>query len=80
MGRGVLLVGDMNEYADGPGIRTRVDAGLVDLGADGALSTAESGRIDYLFADGPLARRASAVRVWPTDKSDHHAVFTDLEW
>ena len=70
----------MNEDADGPGIRTLLDAGLVDLGAGGALSTVGSLRIDYLFADGPLSRHASEVRVWPTDKSDHHAVFIDLEW
>jgi endonuclease/exonuclease/phosphatase family metal-dependent hydrolase len=80
MGGGVLLLGDMNEDADGPGIRTLLDAGLVDLGAGGALSTVGSIRIDYLFADGPLSRHASEVRVWPTDKSDHHAVFIDLEW
>ena len=80
MDRGVLLLGDMNEDADGPGIRTLLDAGLVNLGAGGALSTVGSLRIDYLFADGPLSRHASEVRVWPTDKSDHHAVFIDLEW
>lgn len=80
MGRGVLLLGDMNEYADGPGVRTLLDAGMVDLGASGDLNTADVGRIDYLFADGVLSRHASGVRVWKTDKSDHHALFTDLEW
>ena len=55
-------------------------AGLVDLGAGGAHDTSASGRIDFILGNGPLSRRASAVRVWPTDKSDHHAVFTDLEW
>ncbi len=80
MGAGVLLLGDMNEYADGPGVRTLLEAGLVDLGAGGALNTSPSGRIDYILGDGPLSRRASDARVWPTDKSDHHAVSTDLEW
>jgi endonuclease/exonuclease/phosphatase family metal-dependent hydrolase len=79
-GSGVLLLGDMNEDADGTGLRTLLDAGLVDLGAGGALDTPASGRIDYVLGDGPLSRHASEVRVWPTDKSDHHAVFTDLEW
>jgi endonuclease/exonuclease/phosphatase family metal-dependent hydrolase len=80
MGSGVLLTGDMNEYADGPGMRSLLDAGLVDLGAKEALKTAAGGRIDFILGDGAASRRASAVRVWPTDKSDHHALFTDLEW
>lgn len=78
-GSGVLLMGDMNEYADGPGVRSLLDAGLVDLGAGGAPDTSPAGRIDFILGDGPLSRRASAARVWPSDKSDHHAVFTDLE-
>jgi endonuclease/exonuclease/phosphatase family metal-dependent hydrolase len=79
-GGGVLLLGDMNEYADGPGMRALLDAGLVDLGARGALKTAAGGRIDFILADGLVSRHASDIRVWPTDKSDHHAVLTDLEW
>jgi endonuclease/exonuclease/phosphatase family metal-dependent hydrolase len=70
----------MNDFADGPGVRTLLDAGLVDLGARGNLKTAAGGRIDFIFGGGPLSRRASDVRVWPTDKSDHHALSTDLEW
>jgi len=80
LGRGILFIGDMNEYPDGPGVRGMIDAGLVDLGAGGNAHTTGSGRIDYLLADGPMARLASSVRVWPTDKSDHHAVVADLEW
>jgi endonuclease/exonuclease/phosphatase family metal-dependent hydrolase len=80
IGSGVLVMGDMNEYADGPGMRALFDAGLVDLGARGALKTAPGGRIDFILGDGVVARRASDVGVWPTDKSDHNALFTDLEW
>jgi endonuclease/exonuclease/phosphatase family metal-dependent hydrolase len=79
LGRGVLLLGDLNEYPDGPGVRALVGTGLVDLRPKGA-NTTSAGRVDYVLADGPLARRASAVHVWPTDKSDHHAVLVDFEW
>ena len=79
-GSSVLLVGDMNEWAEGPGVRAVLDTGLVDLGAAEGLDTSNSGRIDYLFTDVATSRHASPARVWPTDKSDHHAVFTDLEW
>lgn len=79
-GRGVLLVGDMNEWAVGPGVRALTDAGLTDLGAKDDLDTSNAGRIDFMLADGPVSRHASPVRVWTTDKSDHHAVYTDLEW
>jgi endonuclease/exonuclease/phosphatase family metal-dependent hydrolase len=73
------VLGDFNE-PDAPGVRSLIDAGLVDLGADRNVNTARSGRIDYLLADAPLARLTSTARVWPTDKSDHHAVLVDLEW
>jgi endonuclease/exonuclease/phosphatase family metal-dependent hydrolase len=79
-GRGLLMVGDMNEHADGPGLRTVRESGLVDLGARTGMSTSDGGRVDYVFADGPISRHASAARVWQTDKSDHHAVVADLRW
>jgi endonuclease/exonuclease/phosphatase family metal-dependent hydrolase len=79
-GRGVLVVGDMNEDGDGPGIRMLRTSGLSDLGARAGVSTSDAGRIDYVFADGPLLPHASAARVWQTDKSDHDAVLTDLRW
>jgi endonuclease/exonuclease/phosphatase family metal-dependent hydrolase len=79
-GHGLLVMGDMNERADGPGIRSLLDAGLVDLEADGTSSTPRNRRIDYLFADTTLSPHAAAARVWTTDKSDHHALLTDLEW
>jgi endonuclease/exonuclease/phosphatase family metal-dependent hydrolase len=80
VGQGVLVLGDFNEQPDAPGVRGLIDAGLVDLVAERALNTVDNSRIDYLLADGPLARLTSSARVWPTDKSDHHAVLADLEW
>lgn len=79
-GHRLLLMGDLNETDDGPGISMLRATGLVDLGAEKAVSTSDWGRIDYVFADPQLARHASAVRVWPTDKSDHHAVLVELDW
>jgi endonuclease/exonuclease/phosphatase family metal-dependent hydrolase len=78
-GRGILVLGDLNEYPDAPGVRSLVDAGFVDLSADSQF-TVGTGRVDYLLADPPLARLASPPRVWETDKSDHHAVLVDLAW
>lgn len=79
LGRGILVVGDLNEYPDAPGIRSLIEDGLIDLSADSA-NTVGTGRVDYLLADPPLARLASTARVWETDKSDHHAVLADLAW
>jgi endonuclease/exonuclease/phosphatase family metal-dependent hydrolase len=79
LSHGVLLLGDLNEYPDAPGVRSLIDAGLVDLSA-AASNTVGTGRVDYLLLDAPLARRASAAVVWPTDKSDHHALLADLAW
>ena len=80
VGRGMLALGDFNEDPDGQGVRGLIEAGLVDLGADGNESTADHRRIDYVLADSLLARVASAVRVWPSDKSDHHALVAELAW
>ncbi|MGE0703227.1 MAG: endonuclease/exonuclease/phosphatase family protein [Vicinamibacterales bacterium] len=80
VGDGILVVGDFNEYAGDPGVRALIGTGLVDLGAATNLSTASSGRIDYLLADASIARQVSNARVWPTDKSDHYAVLVDLDW
>jgi endonuclease/exonuclease/phosphatase family metal-dependent hydrolase len=78
-GRGILVLGDLNEYPDAPGVRGLIDGGFVDLSADSP-PTVGTGRVDYLLADPPLARIASTARVWTTDKSDHHAVLADLAW
>lgn len=80
VGRGILVAGDFNELPDAPGVNSLLDAGLIDLGGESPTNTADSGRIDYLLADDPLARLMSSARVWITDKSDHHAVLADLEW
>jgi endonuclease/exonuclease/phosphatase family metal-dependent hydrolase len=80
IGRGILVLGDLNEYPDAPGVRSLIDAGFVDLGDANPTNTVGTGRVDYLLADASLAGRASPARVWPTDKSDHHALLTDLEW
>jgi endonuclease/exonuclease/phosphatase family metal-dependent hydrolase len=78
-GRGILVLGDLNEYPDAPGVRSLIDGGFVDLSADSP-PTVGTGRVDYLLADPPLAGAASTARVWTTDKSDHHAVLADLAW
>jgi endonuclease/exonuclease/phosphatase family metal-dependent hydrolase len=76
IGRGILVLADLNEYPDAPGVRSLIEAGFVDLSAGEAVNS----RIDHILADAPLARLASPARVWPTDKSDHHAVLADLAW
>jgi len=80
IGSGILVLADLNEYPDAPGIRSLIEAGFVDLSATEAVHTPSAGRIDYILADAPLARLASPARVWTTDKSDHNAVLADLEW
>ena len=80
VGRGVLVVGDFNEYPDGPGVRSLIEAGLVDVGEGRLGNTVRTGRVDYVFADGPMAQLISTARLWLTDRSDHHAVLADLAW
>ena len=80
IGHGILILADLNEYPDAPGIRSLIEEGFIDLSAMDTVNTGGTGRIDYLLADAPLARLASPARVWPTDKSDHHAILADLEW
>lgn len=76
----MLVVGDFNEPPDGPGVRSLVETGLLDLGAEGNLNTEGGTRIDFLLASKPLARFLSPVKVWTTDKSDHYSVMTELDW
>jgi endonuclease/exonuclease/phosphatase family metal-dependent hydrolase len=80
VGHGILVLGYFNDHSDARGVHRLIDIGLVDLGADLDMKTADNGRIDYILADRPLSRRAASVRVWPTDKSDHNAVSVDLAW
>jgi endonuclease/exonuclease/phosphatase family metal-dependent hydrolase len=77
---GLIVLGDFNDGPAAPGLRELLDAGLVDLGAEQNVPTAADGRIDYLLVDGPLATRVRQTEVWPTAKSDHHAVIAELEW
>jgi endonuclease/exonuclease/phosphatase family metal-dependent hydrolase len=80
IGHGILILADLNEYSDAPGVRSLIEDGFIDLSATEGVNTVGSGRIDYVLADAPLARLASPARVWPTDKSDHNAIVADLEW
>lgn len=80
LGRGTLVLGDMNDYPDSPGLRALLGDGLVDLGAQFGVQTSSGGRIDYLLADAALAPGMTGARVWPTGRSDHHAVVADLAW
>jgi endonuclease/exonuclease/phosphatase family metal-dependent hydrolase len=80
IGHGILILADLNEYPDAPGIRSLIEGGFIDLAAKEAVNTLSTGRVDYVLADAPLARLLSPARVWPTDKSDHHALLADLEW
>jgi endonuclease/exonuclease/phosphatase family metal-dependent hydrolase len=80
LGRGTLVLGDMNDYPGSPGLQALVDDGLVDLGARFGVQTSSGGRIDYLLADTMLAPHFGVARVWPTGRSDHHAVVADLAW
>jgi endonuclease/exonuclease/phosphatase family metal-dependent hydrolase len=80
IGRGVVVLGDFNEGPTGPGVQTLLAGGLVDAGAEQNAPTAGGGRIDYLLVDPPLAKRLRSTQVWPTRKSDHHAVVTEFEW
>ena len=80
IGHGILILADLNEYPDAPGVRSLIEGGFIDMAATDAANTASTARIDYVLADAPLARLISPARVWPTDKSDHHAIVADLEW
>jgi endonuclease/exonuclease/phosphatase family metal-dependent hydrolase len=80
MTSGFLLFGDFNEQPDGAGVRAMIESGLVDLGAGLGARVEGRRRIDYLLTNPALARRSSLARVWPTDKSDHHAMVADVEW
>lgn len=80
IGGGVVVLGDLNEAPTGAAVRLLLDAGLVDAGAEQNAPTAGGGRIDYVLLDPPLAKRVRSTQVWPTRKSDHHALITELEW
>ncbi len=79
-GEDVVVLGDFNDQPGSPAVGSLASAGLVDLGAERNESTSAGGRIDYIFAGGPLRRFPWNVRVWPTKSSDHQAVVADVEW
>jgi endonuclease/exonuclease/phosphatase family metal-dependent hydrolase len=78
LGGGVLVAGDFNATPDTPEVRALLAAGLVDVSADQNQVTATNGRIDYVLADAPLAKRLRSSRVWMTKKSDHHAIVAEF--
>ena len=80
VGAGVVVLGDFNDAPAAPGIRALLALGLVDIGAEQNAPTSGGGRIDYLLLDAPLAKRARSTQVWPTRKSDHHALITEFDW
>ena len=80
MGSGAVVLGDFNEAPTGPGVRSLLAAGLVDVGAEQNVPTAGGARIDYLLADALLSKRVRRAQVWLTRKSDHHALITEFEW
>jgi endonuclease/exonuclease/phosphatase family metal-dependent hydrolase len=80
MGRGLFVLGDFNEQPDGAGVQGMIASGLVDLGSELGARVENRRRIDYVLADPALARHSSGASVWPTDKSDHHAMLADVQW
>jgi endonuclease/exonuclease/phosphatase family metal-dependent hydrolase len=80
VGSGVVVLGDFNDGPTASGVRSLVDSGFVDVGAEQNVDTVAGGRIDYLLVDAPLAARVRRTQVWPTRKSDHHALITEFEW
>ncbi len=79
-GSGVVVLGDLNDFPTAPGVKALLDAGLLDAGAEENASTAGGGRIDYVLVDTPLASRLRSTKLWPTKKSDHHALIAEFEW
>jgi endonuclease/exonuclease/phosphatase family metal-dependent hydrolase len=80
IGSGILVLGDFNEEPTATGVRSLIEAGLIDLGAGEGAKTIGGARVDYLMADSPLATQMIDAHVWPTAKSDHNAVVVDLDW
>ena len=80
VGGGVVVLGDFNDGPTRDGVRSLLDAGLVDVGAEQNRPTTAGGRIDYLLVDSLLATRVQSTQVWPTRKSDHHALITEFDW
>lgn len=82
IGHGVILAGDLNVIPSSAGPRALEKAGLVDLigrfGEQITFRELGARRIDYIFADAPLADRAGGAGVEQTDASDHYPVYSDF--
>ncbi len=69
-GRSLLFQGDLNHKPDGPEYQRWADAGLMDMFAEKGVgqpftipSTTATSRIDYIWAQGPIARRLRQCRI-----------------
>jgi endonuclease/exonuclease/phosphatase family metal-dependent hydrolase len=80
VGRGTVVLGDLNDVPSASNVRALLDAGFVDVGADQDLPTTGGGRIDYVLLDKLLASGLRGSKVWPTRKSDHHAFVAEFVW
>lgn len=84
VGKGLLVLGDLNALPNWEGPRALVKAGLKDLIGELAEGPTFVGdplrrRIDYIFADQPLAALAVAGKVISQTASDHLPVLVDLD-
>ena len=82
IGQGLIVAGDLNVIPTSTGPKDLEAAGLVDVvGRLGeAVTFRELGprRIDYIFADAPLASEAGDAGVYQTNASDHYPVYGDF--
>jgi endonuclease/exonuclease/phosphatase family metal-dependent hydrolase len=78
---GLILGGDLNQEPDAAVPAAVATAGLVDAVAPlDSRPTRGNARIDYLFADPPLAALATRAEVLvDTDGSDHRPVIADFD-
>ncbi len=84
VGRGLLVLGDFNQQPDGSCVRDFAAIGLQDLLARSAEAPTYQGdrwprRLDYIFADGPVAHALAHVAVIESPASDHKPVMASFE-
>jgi len=84
VGKGLLLLADLNSLPGWPGPRVLTGLGLADLIGLHAEGTTFVGdplgrRLDYIFSDAPFTRRFSSAGIHPHTASDHLPVFADLD-
>jgi endonuclease/exonuclease/phosphatase family metal-dependent hydrolase len=81
IGSGMIFEGDFNQQPSSRGPRSAIDDGLDDLVERFQEAPSfGSERIDYIFADQPLALRARRAGVVFTPESDHDAVVADFDF